>query len=85
VQRVGLVPQIRYPFVVTGDAAEDRESKLAHSAPPWRGPDLRDPTVPIDDAAWPSHGGIVGPCTEQDVCKALRLLGGPNRRPVAKH
>jgi carboxyl-terminal processing protease len=85
VQRVGLVPQIRYPFVVSGEAAEDREAKLAHSAPPWRGPDLRDPAIPIDDGAWPSHGGTVGPCTEQDVCKALRLLGGPNRRPVAKH
>ena len=85
VQRVGLVPQIRFPFVVTGDAAEERESKLAHSAPPWRGPDLRDPSVAIDDAPWPPHAGNVGPCSEADVCKALRLLGAPSRRPVAKH
>lgn len=85
VQRVGLVPQIRFPFVVSGDAAEDREAKLAHSAPPWRGPDLRDPSIPIDDAPWPAHGSNVGPCEDADVCKALRLLGGPNRRPVAKH
>src|SRR4029079_15730861 len=41
VQRVGLVPQLRFPFVPEpGDGhADDREAKLAHSAPPWHGPD----------------------------------------------
>ena len=88
VQRVGLSPQIRFPFVVkdSDGPAEDREAKLTRAAPAWRGPDLRDPTlVPIDDAPWPAHGGTVGPCQDADVCKSLRLLGGPKRVPVAKH
>lgn len=87
VQRVGLVPQIRFPFVpADGSSAQEREAKLLHSAPPWRGPDLRTPTVvKADEATWPAHGGLVGPCREGDVCRALRQLGGPKRAPVAKH
>lgn len=89
VQRVGLVPQIRFPFVPADAASsQDREAKLVHAAPPWRGPDLRDPTVPLprpDEIAWPGHGGNVGPCKDADVCKALRLLSAPKRPSVAKH
>ncbi len=85
VQRVGLSPQIRFPFVTPNDEPQDREAKLVHSAPPWRGPDLREPTAMRDDASWPAHGGNVGPCKEADLCKALRLLGGPKRTTVAKH
>ena len=88
VQRVGLVPTVRFPFTPQGDnaSAQEREAKLAHSAPPWRGPDLRDTSmVRGDDVAWPSHGNSVGPCKEAEVCKALRLLSGPKRTPVAKH
>lgn len=85
VQRVGLSPQIRFPFAPPDGEPQDREAKLAHSAPPWRGPDLRDPTAMRDDASWPAHGGNVGPCREAELCKALRLLGGPKRTPVAKH
>ncbi|HVH43345.1 MAG TPA: S41 family peptidase, partial [Labilithrix sp.] len=90
VQRVGLVPQIRFPFVPQGDpaSAQEREAKLVHAAPPWRGPDVRDPssgTVRGEDAAWPAHGGNVGPCKDADACKALRLLGAPKRTPIAKH
>jgi carboxyl-terminal processing protease len=88
VQRVGLAPQVRFPFVPapSDGTSQDRESKLAHSAPPWRGPDLRDQSmVRPDDAAWPAHGGTVGPCREPETCRALRLLGGPKRVPVAKH
>lgn len=90
VQRVGLVPQIRFPFVVQGDpqTIEERESKLAHSAPAWSGPDVRDPAILAqknDDQSWPAHGGNVGPCQEADVCKALRLIGGSKRVPTAKH
>lgn len=89
VQRVGLVPQIRFPFVAQGDpqTIEERESKLAHSAPAWTGPDVRDPAVANaknDDAAWGAHNGNVGPCQEADVCKALRLIGGSKRVPTAK-
>jgi carboxyl-terminal processing protease len=89
VQRVGLVPQIRFPFAGTGDAASsEREAKLPHSAPAWRGPDLRDPaTLKAAETPWPPQGasGNVGPCKDADVCRALRLLGVPKRTPVAKH
>lgn len=100
VQRVGLTPQIRFPFVVQGDpqatvtavagatVIEERESKLAHSAPAWTGPDVRDPVLLAqrnDEAAWSSHNGNVGPCQEADVCKALRLIGGSKRVTTAKH
>ena len=44
VQRIGLAPQVRFPFTPQGEpgAAQEREAKLAHTAPPWRGPDVRD-------------------------------------------
>jgi carboxyl-terminal processing protease len=88
VQRVGLVPTVRFPFGTT--QATDRESALLHSPPSWRGPDVRDRTVlaHAEDGAWSvawlSHGGNVGPCKDPDVCRALRTLGlGPAtaRRP----
>jgi carboxyl-terminal processing protease len=89
VQRVGLVPQIRFPFVPQGDAfSNEREAKLPHSAPPWRGPDLRDPaSTKAADTPWPTNGGSVGPCHDPEVCRALRTLGGPKRpiSSVAKH
>jgi carboxyl-terminal processing protease len=91
VQRIGLVPQIRFPFVPQGDPAsvQEREVKLLHSAPPWRGPDVRDATgaaARADDIAWPAHGGNIGPCKDAEACKALRLLGGgPKHTPTAKH
>lgn len=87
VQRVGLVPQIRFPFAPSADGSStEREAKLPHSAPPWRGPDLRNPaTTKAADTPWPAHGGIVGPCHDPDVCRALRALSGPKRPPVAKH
>jgi len=79
VQRVGLTPTIRFPFV-TADAS-DREASLPHSPPTWRGPDVRDRSVlaHADDGtwtvSWPAHGGNVGPCKDPDLCRALRLLG----------
>lgn len=88
VQRVGLVPQIRFPFATHGDdgSANEREAKLPHAAPPWRGPDLRDATtVKSAETPWPSQSGAVGPCRDGEVCRALRTLGGPKRAPVAKH
>lgn len=87
VQRVGLVPQIRFPFALQPDgSSSEREAKLPHSAPPWRGPDLRDPaTTKTADTPWPSNGGNVGPCHDAEVCRALRTLGGPKRATVAKH
>lgn len=88
VQRVGLTPQVRFPFALDPDASLSRERGLALSAPPWRGPDVRDLELIAarEEAAWPSHGGNVGPCQESDVCKALRLLGGGTKRtPTAKY
>jgi carboxyl-terminal processing protease len=81
VQRVGLVPTLRYPFAVAD--ADDREATLPHAPPSWRGPDVRDHAVlaRADDGtwsvAWPSSAGNIGPCKDADVCRALRLLGAP--------
>jgi carboxyl-terminal processing protease len=87
VQRVGLVPQIRFAFANNGDSSSnEREAKLPHSAPPWRGPELRDMSaMKAADSQWPSHGGAVGPCHDGEVCRALRTLSGNKRAPVAKH
>jgi len=91
VQRVGLVPQVRFPFTPQGDptTTSEREAKLAHSAPPWRNSDIRDiPSITAaraDETFWPANNNIVGPCKDPDACKALRLLSGPKRTPIAKH
>jgi carboxyl-terminal processing protease len=80
VQRVGLVPTVRFPFAVPD--SKDREATLSHAPPTWRGPDVRDRSLLAhgDDGtwatAWPPSGGNVGPCKDTDVCRALRLLGG---------
>jgi len=86
------VPQLRFPFAPTagnGDAfSNEREAKLPHSAPPWRGPDLRDAaSVKSAEMPWPGSAGNVGPCHDGEVCRALRVLGGQKRppSPVAKH
>ncbi len=89
VQRVGLVPSIRFPFG-TADAS-DREAALPHAPPTWRGPDVRDRALLAHsedgtwNTTWPAHGGNVGPCKDADVCRALRLLGtnGPTARRLS--
>jgi carboxyl-terminal processing protease len=84
VQRVGLVPTFRLAF--TGNGPHERESDLVHAPPTWRGPDVRDRNVltRVDDgtwsSAWPLHGGRVGPCRDEDVCRALRILGASPSR-----
>jgi len=87
VQRVGLAPVIRFPFAPSADPSNsDREAKLAHSAPPWRGPDLRETgAMKSAETPWPAHGGNIGPCRDAEACRALRLLGSPKRPAVAKH
>ena len=84
---IGLVPQIRFPFTPEPGDGDEREAKLPHSAPPWRGPDLRDQALLVqkDETQWPSHGGNIGPCENAESCKALRLLGPTKRAPIAKH
>jgi carboxyl-terminal processing protease len=79
VQRVGLVPSVRFPFGTVD--ANDREAALAHAPPTWRGPDVRDRAVlaHADDGtwvtAWPANGGNVGPCKDGETCRALKALG----------
>jgi carboxyl-terminal processing protease len=72
VQRVGLRPNVLLP---TGRAAE-RETSLGRTFAPWAGPDVRD-RARVAEVAWPAHGGNVGPCGDELVCKALRTLGAP--------
>jgi carboxyl-terminal processing protease len=88
VQRVGLLPAIRFPFG-TADAS-DREAALPHAPPTWRGPDVRDRAILAHaedgtwNTTWPAHGGNVGPCKDPEVCRALRLLGAsPTARRVS--
>ncbi len=89
VQRVGLVPTIRFAFAAAD--ATDREAALPHAPPTWRGPDVRDRAILAHaedgtwSTAWPPHAGNVGPCKDAEVCRALRLLGvsGPTARRTA--
>ncbi len=80
VQKVGLSPLLRVPFAGT---ATDREATLAHAAPTWRGPDVRQKIADLGPFAWPSHSGAVGPCKDGDVCRALRAIGAGGKRPIA--
>lgn len=78
VQRVGILPGVYLgPELVT-----EREAKIAHALPTWRGPDVRDPQRTFD-VPWPAHHGRVGPCRDDAVCRTLRALGVP-RAPVAR-
>ncbi len=70
VQRVGLLPTIP---LGTG-APIERETSFGRAPAPWRAPDMRDRTA-IREVEWPSHGGRVGPCDDELVCRALRALG----------
>jgi carboxyl-terminal processing protease len=85
VQRVGLTPTIPLPFIAKMDDPHEREAKLPHTAPTWRGPDKRAGVTftKKERWVWPAANGKVGPCEDPDVCHALRALG--SRRPqIAK-
>lgn len=85
VQRVGLSPTIPLPFIAKMDDPHEREAKLPHTAPTWRGPDKRAGVAfaKKDHWSWPQTTGKIGPCEDADVCHALRALGA--RRPqIAK-
>jgi len=87
VQRVGLQPLVRLPFEAKGGVGpNEREARLAHSAKAWRGPDVRDPAHKSWFTPWPANGGKVGPCAEEDLCRALRAIAplSPRHSPVAK-
>ena len=83
VQRTGLPPMIPYPFR-DGDVGDDREAKLAHSPSAWTGPDIRDRAwlARAPTFAWPSASGRVGPCKDDDACRAITLLGESRVRPT---
>lgn len=72
VQRVGLIPTLQLDVTDSGE----RESWLSASLPPWRGPDLREPSR-IGEVPWPPHRGRIGPCQDELLCRALRSLGAP--------
>lgn len=70
VQKVGISPQITLSL----PAATEREARLARALEPWRGPDVRDSAL-VREVPWALHGGRVGPCRDETVCRALRALG----------
>ena len=78
VQRTGIFPSMKLPFA----SGKEREASLIHALAPWHGPDVRDHRQ-IKDVPWPGHGGQLGPCEEESLCKALRALGAP-RGAVAR-
>jgi carboxyl-terminal processing protease len=72
VQRVGISPTLP----LTTPRSSEREAGLAHALGSWQGPDVRDVAL-VRERPWPGHGGVVGPCDDPFVCKALRALGAP--------
>ncbi|MFO0667268.1 MAG: S41 family peptidase [Polyangiaceae bacterium] len=70
VQRVGLKPDIYYPFM---KAAKDLEAKTPHVAPPWSGPDVREKPL-VEYPELPKAGGPIGPCRDKALCAAIELL-----------
>ncbi len=78
VQRVGLTPDL----MLGPQESVERESSLSHAFAAWSGPDVRRRSL-IGEVPWPSHSGRVGPCDDDAVCRALRLLGAP-RTPTAR-
>ncbi|MBK9259251.1 MAG: hypothetical protein IPM54_05385 [Polyangiaceae bacterium] len=70
VQKVGILPQI----TISLPSAEEREAGLPRALGPWRGPDVRDASL-VHPIPWTVHGGRVGPCQDEAVCRSLRVIG----------
>ena len=70
VQRVGLKPDVYYPFM---KVAKDLEAKTPHVAPAWSGPDVREKPL-LEYPELPKALGPIGPCRDAAVCAALELL-----------
>jgi carboxyl-terminal processing protease len=79
VQKVGIRPHIEMDF----GTKEEREDMIATAMAPWRGPDIRMASM-VRSVPWPLHGGRVGPCRDEQVCKALRAVGLPGKSARAK-
>jgi carboxyl-terminal processing protease len=72
VQRTGIAPT----FLLATPRSPERESGLSHALGSWQGPDVRD-AGSVRERPWPGHGGLLGPCEDPFVCKALRAIGAP--------
>ncbi len=79
VQKVGIRPHIEMDFGLK----EEREDMISTAMAPWRGPDIRMVSM-VRSVPWPLHGGQVGPCRDEQVCKALRAVGLPGKSARAK-
>lgn len=75
-QQAGVLPDVAIGTAQPGE----REASLHNALAPWAGPDVR--SGEHRRAAWPSHGGRVGPCTDAELCRALTALG--SRRNAAR-
>ncbi len=83
VQRVGLTPVLLLPLA-PGPSSNpvEREATLPHAPPSWRGPDVREHLSGDVAFAWPPPGTI-GPCKDENVCRALRALGGAGAKRIS--
>jgi len=70
VQKVGISPQIN----ISLPSATEREASLPRALGPWRGPDVRDSAL-VHPVPWAMHGGRVGPCQDEAICRSLRVIG----------
>jgi carboxyl-terminal processing protease len=70
VQKTGISPQITLSL----PSATEREASLPKAFGPWRGPDVRDSSL-VHAVPWPMHGGRVGPCQDEALCRSLRVIG----------
>jgi carboxyl-terminal processing protease len=70
VQKVGISPQI----TISLPSATEREASLPRALGPWRGPDVRDSAL-VHPVPWAMHGGRVGPCQDEAICRSLRVIG----------
>ena len=70
VQKTGVLPHIR----LTLPGTNEKESMVTRALGPWRGPDVRE-GAKVREVPWPAHGGRVGPCPDDVICRALRAVG----------
>lgn len=82
-QRVGLLPDVAVTFAPRDADGREREALVPHAPPSWAGPDVRTrDAIRRSEPTFPAHGAKVGPCKDEDLCRALRALGA-RRTPVA--
>jgi carboxyl-terminal processing protease len=70
VQKTGILPNVRLSL----PAATEREAMVTRALEAWRGPDVRE-GAKTREVPWPTHGGRVGPCRDETICRALRAVG----------